>query len=182
MCWECQFFEPPGKQWNWKFVWKLGKFEKSGVKLCTVFDSEEGDNFWLELFRGLKHWGFKELGFHCMWDHSHIYCCSNQLTVRFSSEWTREVAAKLLFFSPAPGIMMKDSHLRLMSQTIVCAIEDLIYDYKHLMTWPCGTQWLCFAETLGVLQGKAEGNIKSWGETNLAVFLWGLSLSGWACK
>jgi len=58
--------------------------------------------------------------------------------VCLSSEWTREVAAKLLFSSPAPGTTTKDSHLQLMSQTMVCAISDLIYNYKHLMTDPMG--------------------------------------------
>ena len=62
-----------------------------------------------------------------------------------SLEWTREAPAKLLFFSPAHGTMTKDSHLLLMSQTMVCAIKDLCYDCKVLMTDPVdGKQFVLF--------------------------------------
>lgn len=95
-----------------------------------------------------------------------------------SLEWTRKVPAKLLFFSPVHGMMTKDSHLLLMSQTMVCAIRDLIYDYrvfKHFMTEPMGNSEFCFPEILRGLQGKGVWNVKSQGETKLAVFLWGQS-------
>ena len=93
----------------------------------------------------------------------------------FFLEWTREAPAKLLFFSPAHGTMTKDSHLLLMSQTMVCAIKDLCYDYKDLMTDPMGNSLFCFPETPSGLQGKTVWNIKSQGETKLAIFLWGQS-------
>lgn len=90
-----------------------------------------------------------------------------------SLEWTREVPAKLLFFSPVHGMMTKDSHLLRMSQTMVCAIRDLIYDYKHFMMEPMGNSEFCFRETLRGLQGKGVWNVKSQGETKLAIFLFG---------
>ena len=92
-----------------------------------------------------------------------------------SLEWTREAPAKLLFFSPAHGTMTKDSHLLLLSQTMVCAIKDLCYDCKDLMTDPMGNSLFCFPETPSGLQGKTVWNVKSQGETKLAVFLWGQS-------
>ena len=55
--------------------------------------------------------------------------------VCFSLEWTREVPAKLLFFSPAHGTMTKDSYLLLMSQTMVCAVKDLIYVTTCISTY-----------------------------------------------
>ena len=83
-----------------------------------------------------------------------------------SLEWTREVPAKLLFFSPVHGMMTKDSHMLLMSQTMVCAIRDLIYDYKHFMMEPMGNSEFCFPETLNIPQDEAKGKFEVEGKQN----------------
>ena len=137
--------------------------------MMKVFNSGEGNNiFWL----ALKHQGFKDFNFtvHVMRSQSQLLQqsinCSLGLRIIMSIvcvslEWTREAPAKLLFFSPAHGTMTKDSHLLLLSQTMVCAIKDLCYDCKDLMTDPMGNSFFCFPETPSGLQGKTVWHIKS---------------------
>ena len=54
----------------------------------------------------------------------------------------------------------------LMSQTMVCAIRDLIYDYKHFMMEPMGNSEFCFPETLNIPQDEAKGKFEVEGKQN----------------